>query len=237
MRSGSQDGKTSRSAGSTTAVTPRSAASRRRPSCGSTTVMSVDAHGAQRGDAQRADGPGAEDHDAVAGRDARARDAVQRHRQRLGQRGMTGRAGPRAGAGRRRPGTGCTRRRRRRVCSPVMLLRFSHCDGLPSQAAPAGAAAWARPARRRARRPTSPVTSSPTAAIVPLHSWPATAPGVKPQPSRSWWMSDPQMPHECTRTTTWSGPGPRDRALLHRDHAGRLVDGRRHDLGKRLHRR
>ena len=70
-----------------------------------------------------------------------------------------------------------------------------------------------RPHRRRARRRTSSVTSSPTAAIVPLHSCPATAPGVKPQPSRSWWMSDPQMPQECTRTTTWSGPGPRDRSV------------------------
>ena len=34
------------------AVTPRSAASRRRPSCGSTTVMSVDPHGLERGHAR-----------------------------------------------------------------------------------------------------------------------------------------------------------------------------------------
>ena len=41
------------------------------------------------------------------------------------------------------------------------------------------------------------------------------------------------MPHECTRTTTWSGPGRGHRPLLDGDDAGRLVDGRRHDLGQR----
>ena len=88
----------------------------------------------------------------------------------------------------------------------LMSLRFSHCDGLPS--------------RQRRQVPhlgdvppttSSPtdqvVTSSPTAAMVPLHSCPATTPCGRPQPSRSWWMSDPQMPHECTRTTTWSASG------------------------------
>jgi hypothetical protein len=51
------------------------------------------------------------------------------------------------------------------------------------------------------------VTASPTAAMAPLHSCPATTPAGRPHPSRSWWMSEPQMPQECTRTTTWSGPG------------------------------
>ena len=69
--------------------------------------------------------------------------------------------------------------------------------------------------------------------MVPLHSWPATAPGWNPQPSRSWWMSDPQMPQACTRTTSWSGFGSRDGALLDRDHAGGLVDRGRHDVGER----
>ena len=88
----------------------------------------------------------------------------------------------------------------------VMSLRFSHCDGLPSR--------QRRHVPQRGDEPpttSSPtdqlVTLSPTEAIVPLHSCPATTPGGKPQPSRSWWMSDPQMPHECTRTTISSGPG------------------------------
>ena len=87
-----------------------------------------------------------------------------------------------------------------------MLWRFSHWEGFPS---------WQRrqvPQRGEAPPTTCspvdhPVTSVPTATTVPLHSWPATAPGLKPQPSRSWWMSDPQIPQACTRTTTWSGPG------------------------------
>ena len=87
-----------------------------------------------------------------------------------------------------------------------MLLRFSHWEGFPSR--------QRRQVPQRGEAPPTtcsptdhPVTSSPTATMVPLHSWPATAPGLKPQPSRSWWMSDPQIPQACTRTTTWSGPG------------------------------
>ena len=189
---------------------PRSAARRRRPSCGSTTVMSSMPIDRRAATLRAPMGPAPKTMTRVAGRHARAGDAVQRHRQRLGQRGMAGREalGQAQDAG--GPRTGCTRRRRRRLWSPLMLLRFSHCEGLPSR--------QRRQVPQRGDAPPTtssptdqPVTSSPTAAMVPLHSWPATAPGVKPQPSRSWWMSDPQMPHECTRTTTWSGAGPRDR--------------------------
>ena len=91
-------------------------------------------------------------------------------------------------------------------CSDVMEWRFSHCEGLPSR--------QRRQVPHLGEEPpttSSPtdhrVTSSPTAAMVPLHSWPPTTPAVRPQPSRIWWMSEPQMPHECTRTTIWSGPG------------------------------
>ena len=90
MRSGSQGGNTSRSSGSTMEVTPRSAANWRRPFVRLHHRDVRDPHGVQRGHAQRADRAGAEDHHAVAGRHARAGDAVQRHRERLGQRGMAG---------------------------------------------------------------------------------------------------------------------------------------------------
>ena len=87
-----------------------------------------------------------------------------------------------------------------------MLLRFSHWEGFPSGSA--GRRRTEGDAPPTTCSPTShPVTPSPTATMVPLHSCPATAPGLKPHPSRSWWMSDPQMPHTCTRTTTWSAPG------------------------------
>ena len=61
-------------------------------------------HGRQRGDGERADGPGPEDHGRVTGDDARPGDAVQRHRQGLGQRGHPGRhpVGQRAAASGRR---------------------------------------------------------------------------------------------------------------------------------------
>src|SRR5271157_1480564 len=92
------------------------------------------------------------------------------------------------------------------VWSVIMLLRFSHWDGFPSR--------QRRQVPHRGEVPPTtcspidhPATSSPRATMVPLHSWPATAPGWNPQPSRSWWMSDPQMPHACTRTTSWSGLG------------------------------
>src|SRR5580704_1935453 len=88
----------------------------------------------------------------------------------------------------------------------VMSLRFSHCEGLPSR--------QRRHVPHRGDEPpttSSPtdqlVTLSPMAAIAPLHSCPATTPGGSPHQSRSWWMSEPQIPQECTRTTTSSGPG------------------------------
>ncbi len=92
------------------------------------------------------------------------------------------------------------------LCSPAIAARFSHCDGLPSRQRRQVPHRGDGPPTTRS--PTDqPVTESPTAAIVPDHSCPATRPGVKPHPSRSWWMSDPQIPHECTRTTTWSVSG------------------------------
>ena len=64
-------------------------------------------------------------------------------------------------------------------CSVAMLLRFSHWDGFPSR--------QRRQVPQRGDGPpttSSPtdhaVTSSPTAAMVPLHSWPATTPGAIP---------------------------------------------------------
>ena len=56
-------------------------------------------------------------------------------------------------------------------CSPVMLLRFSHWEGLPS-----GSAGSCRIVDDGTPTTSSPisqsVTASPMAAMLPLHSWP-----------------------------------------------------------------
>ena len=49
------------------------------------------------------------------------------------------------------------------------------------------------------------VTPSPTAATVPIHSWPCQLPGT-PQPSSTMCRSLPQMPHSSTATSTSSEP-------------------------------
>ena len=90
--------------------------------------------------------------------------------------------------------------------SVIGLLRFSHWEGLPSrQRRQVPHLGEGPPTTRSPTRQVS--TPSPTAAMVPVHSCPATAPGLKPQPSRNWWMSEPQMPQLATATSTWSGPG------------------------------
>ncbi len=43
--------------------------------------------------------------------------------------------------------------------------------------------------------------------MVPLNSWPATSPGLSPQPSSSMWMSEPQMPQWSTSTSTSPSDG------------------------------
>ena len=183
MRSGSQGGKTSRSSGSTMAVTPRSAARRRRPSCGSTTVMSEMPMSVRAATLNAPIGP--------------APKTMTRSPGATPDRVMPCKATERGSAsaawrGERPSGRRRTPAARHRMysakapsdCSPVMLWRFSHCEGLPSRQRRQVPQRWPGPPTTSS--PTDqPVTSSPTAAIVPLHSWPATAPGVNPQPSRS----------------------------------------------------
>ena len=131
IRSGSHAGKLSRSSGSSTSSAPRSRAScaRRSPA---PPRRRADAPGHQRGDGQRPDGPGPDDHDRSPASMPGAGDAVEGHRQRFGQRRLSGgeprgQAHQRAGAAPVR--TGRRRRRRRRRWSPAA----SHWDGLPSR--------------------------------------------------------------------------------------------------------
>lgn len=83
--------------------------------------------------------------------------------------------------------------------------RFSHWEGLPS--------------RQRRQCPhlgdgppttswptAQPSTPSPTSTITPEYSWPAMNPGLWAHPSRSMWMSDPQIPQWSTSIRTWPGP-------------------------------
>ena len=117
------------------------------------------------------------------------------------------------------------------VCSVVIEWRFSHCDGLPS---------WQRrhvPQRGDAPPTTnSPtdqwVTLSPIAAMVPLHSCPATTP----------WRQAPAVAQlvdvgaaDATRVDADDdlvGAGLGDGPLFDGHDAWGLVHGRRHDVGK-----
>ena len=166
------------------------------------------------------------------GGDARAGDAVQGHRERLGQRGVARREalGQAQDAGRPAQdvlGEGAVGVLAGHAVA-VLALR-----GLALQAAPAGAAARAGTADDElADRPVGDVVADGGDGAAPLvagddagREAPAVAQLVDVGPA--------DAARVRRATTTWSGPGPRDRALLHRDDAGRLVDGGRHDLGER----
>ena len=196
----------------------------------------VDTHGPQRGHAQRADRAGAEDHDAVARRDARPGDAVQGHRQRLGQRGVAGRealgqAQDAGGAAQDVLGEGAV----------GVLARSCCCGSRTATACPPGSAG-----RCRTWATGPPTTSSPTdqSGDVVAHGGDRPAPLVAGDRARREAPAVAQLvdvgPADAARVHAHDDlvrPGPRDRALLDGDDAGRLVDGRRHHLGQRVHRR
>ena len=140
------------------------------------------------------------------GRTCAAGDPVQRDRERLGERGVAQRetvgqaqqlargdldvVGERAleVAALARPGRGPTHRLGRPVAAVLAL------------------AALAPTVRRRRGSPTfQPVTLAPTAATVPLYSWPPIEFG-RPQPSSTKWRSEPQTPQWLTSSRTSSGP-------------------------------
>ncbi len=129
------------------------------------TVTGPDALGDQRGDGQRADRPGPEHHDRVALDDLAPGDAVQRHRQRLGQRRGAGREA----VGQRQQRAGVDQRRSRRTRRPGPGPRSSTVPGSrTATACPRGSAGTGRTAatgrRPRHRRPPSHRPPSPTAA-------------------------------------------------------------------------
>ena len=193
-----------------------------------------DAHGLERRHAQGADRARPEDHDTVTGRDAGPGDAVQSHRQRLGQSGVTGgqalgeaqdAASPHRMYSANAPS----------VCSEVMLLRFSHCDGLPSR--------QRRHVPQRGGAPHDELADRPPRDVV-ADSGDRPAPFVACYGTRSEPPTVAQLmdvgPADAARVHAHDElvrPGSRHRPFFHRDHAGRLVDGRRHHLGKRVDRR
>ena len=124
---------------------------------------------------------------------------------RLGQRGLACRRDPvGAAAGRRRaPARSGRRPRCGRRSSTLTVLALRR---LPLEAPPAPPALGRGAAHHRLADP-QPCTPSPRAATEPVNSWPATRPGLLPQPSSSMWMSEPQMPQWSTSTSTSPGPG------------------------------
>ena len=148
--------------------TPSSATSRRRPSCGSTTVMSVMSMARSAATLNAPMGPAPKTITLSPGATPervmpwRATDSGSASAAWRGDRPSGSRRTP---AARHRMYSA----KAPSVCSEVMLLRFSHCDGLPARQPRHVPQRGEAPPTTRS--PTvQPVTSSPTAAIVPLHS-------------------------------------------------------------------
>ena len=169
------------------------------------------------GHAQRTDRTGAEDHDPVTRRHARPRDAVQRHREGLGQRGMPGREAlgetqDARGAAHDVLGEGAVRVLAGHAVA-VLALR-----GLALEAAPAGAAALSGPTDDElADRPARDLIAECGDRAAPL----VARHGARGEPPAVAQLVD-VGPADAARVHPHDqliGPGPRDRALLHRDHA------------------
>ena len=195
----------------------------------------VDAHRAQRGDAERADRSGTEDEHPLAAAGPRpggcraARPTAARPAPRRAGRGRRASAAP----GWPRAACRWRRRRARARCRACRWPRRATA-GWPCTSRHVAAAERSgrrRPGRRAAQR----VTPSPTAAIVPIHSWPCQLPGT-PQPSSTMCRSLPQMPHSSTATSTSSAPTS-GTGTCSTTTSPAVEHGRRHRLGKGGHRR
>ena len=164
----------------------------------------VDAERPERGDAQRPDGPRPQHEHPLAsvdlalvdGRAARPRAARPAPR-----RGGRGRRGGRAA---RRPVPACRWRTRpapgRCPACPAphraTAVPATHIGQVPQRTV--GPPTTTSPGRQLD-------TSEPTAATVPIHSWPCQLPGA-PQPSSTMCRSLPQMPHSSMATRTSPAP-------------------------------
>ena len=228
MRSGSQDANTSRSAGSTTSDTPRLAARRRRPSCGSTTVMSEMPIDCSAATLRAPIGPGPEHHDGVAGGDARASDAVQRHRQRFGEGGMPWQQALGQPQHARLPHEDVLGEGTVRVLAghalPVLALRRLALAAAAARAALGGGTAD----DQLADRPPGHVVADGGDGAAPLvagHRTGLEAPAVAELMDVG--PADAARVHAHDELVR---PGTRDRALLHGDRPRRPIDGGRHDV-------
>ena len=193
--------------------------------------MSVDPHDVERGHAQGADRAGAEDHDAVAGRHARAGDAVQRHREGLGQRGVTGgealgKAQDAGGPAEDVLGEGAVGLLAGHAVAVLALRR------LALQAATAGAATKPGTAHDElAHRPFRDVVADGGDRAAPF----VAGDGARREAPAVAQLMD-VGPADATRVDTHDQlvrPGSGDLALFHREDARRLVDGCCHHLGER----
>ena len=192
-----------------------------------------DVHGAQRRDAQRADGAGAEDHHAVARCHARTGDAVEGHRQRLRQCGVAG--GQAFGEPQDTGGAAQDVFR-----EGAVGVFGGHAGAVLALRRLALMAASARPTTRGGAT-DDPLPDRPPGDLV-THGGDRAAPLVACHGTGREPPAVAQLVDVGSTDTTGVhthdelvGPGPGHRALLDGDDARRLVDSRLHDLGEGAH--
>jgi len=174
---------------------------------GSTTAMSI-SHDPQCGHGQRTDRPAPKTMTLSPARRP-TRNAVQGT-----DRGSANAACEGEALGSRN--TPLDRQRMYSAKAPSACSRSCCCGSRTARACLPATAAGATARSRAAdnKFPDRPVRDVVTdAAIVPLHSCSGHGSRVKPQPSRSWWMSEPQIPHEWTRHDQLVRPGAGPSAL------------------------